>query len=571
VKPEAPTIPARRFTGATLAGIHNPARIFTTLGGLAAPVPSLAVRVTFIGHAGLHVETAGGTILCDPWFNPSFFGSWFPFPRNDDLDPAAIGSPDFLYVSHAHRDHLDLAWLRDHVDRSATVLLPEFGIDQLERELRQVGLRDFVRTRDRQPVDLNDSLRIAIISLAGPNIGPMGDSALLVGDPTATLINQNDAHPHEIGEIEGFERFDGHCLQHSGAIWYPMVYELEPEEAAELVETKRQRQLERALDFVDMVGATHVFPTAGPPCFLDDELFELNDFPDGPPSIFPDATYFLDALARHGHTGGHLVVPGSVAELSRDGCTVTHPSEEAVVVPFEDKRAYLGRYRDDMADAIAAERASWPTDRTDLLGTLKEWIEPLLAEAPRTRAGVGGAIGIDAGDERFLLDVPAGEVRTWGPDEAEPPFVFRIARPLLEAEVRRREPDWVNHLFLSCRFAANRDGPYNEFVYTFFKSLAPERMAYAERWYASHDSSDADIDWVVVDGWEVEPRCPHQRASLRRMGSVCGDVLTCGLHGWRFDLNTGECLDAQGVHLRVNGRVHAGDAGGPGEPPPDGW
>jgi UDP-MurNAc hydroxylase len=124
----------------------------------------------------------------------------------------------------------------------------------------------------------------------------------------------------------------------------------------------------------------------------------------------------------------------------------------------------------------------------------------------------------------------------------------------------------VNHLFLSCRFAANRDGPYNEFVYTFFKSLAPERMAYAERWYASHDSSDADIDWVVVDGWEVEPRCPHQRASLRRMGTVCDDVLTCGLHGWRFDLNTGQCLDAQGVHLRVKGRVKAPELEDPAGP-----
>jgi nitrite reductase/ring-hydroxylating ferredoxin subunit len=50
---------------------------------------------------------------------------------------------------------------------------------------------------------------------------------------------------------------------------------------------------------------------------------------------------------------------------------------------------------------------------------------------------------------------------------------------------------------------------------------------------------------------------------------VCGDVLTCGLHGWRFDLNTGQCLDAQGVHLRVKGRVDAPD---PGEPvPPEGW
>jgi len=46
------------------------------------------MRVTFLGHAGLFVETRGGSVLCDPWFTPAYFGSWFPFPRNDGLDPA---------------------------------------------------------------------------------------------------------------------------------------------------------------------------------------------------------------------------------------------------------------------------------------------------------------------------------------------------------------------------------------------------------------------------------------------------------------------------------------------------
>ena len=45
------------------------------------------VRITFLGHAGLFVETRHGSVLCDPWFTPAYFGSWFPFPRNDRLDP----------------------------------------------------------------------------------------------------------------------------------------------------------------------------------------------------------------------------------------------------------------------------------------------------------------------------------------------------------------------------------------------------------------------------------------------------------------------------------------------------
>ena len=43
------------------------------------------MRATSLGHAGILVETDGGSIVCDPWFLPAFLGSWFPFPRNDRL------------------------------------------------------------------------------------------------------------------------------------------------------------------------------------------------------------------------------------------------------------------------------------------------------------------------------------------------------------------------------------------------------------------------------------------------------------------------------------------------------
>ena len=92
------------------------------------------MRITFLGHVGFFVETRGGSVLCDPWFTPAYFGSWFPFPRNDGLDPERFSSPDYLYISHLHRDHFDPAWLAAHVDRRARVLLPEFGVPYLERE-----------------------------------------------------------------------------------------------------------------------------------------------------------------------------------------------------------------------------------------------------------------------------------------------------------------------------------------------------------------------------------------------------------------------------------------------------
>jgi UDP-MurNAc hydroxylase len=44
------------------------------------------MQITSLGQAGRHIQTSGGTISCDPWTNPAYFGSWFVFPDNSGLD-----------------------------------------------------------------------------------------------------------------------------------------------------------------------------------------------------------------------------------------------------------------------------------------------------------------------------------------------------------------------------------------------------------------------------------------------------------------------------------------------------
>ena len=60
------------------------------------------MQVTSVGHAGFRIDTKAGSILCDPWVNPAYFASWFPFPDNSELDWDALGDCDYLYVSHLH-------------------------------------------------------------------------------------------------------------------------------------------------------------------------------------------------------------------------------------------------------------------------------------------------------------------------------------------------------------------------------------------------------------------------------------------------------------------------------------
>jgi hypothetical protein len=92
-----------------------------------------------------------------------------------------------------------------------------------------------------------------------------------------------------------------------------MVYDM-PERAKQTFGIqKRQRQMDRSRQYIAQVGATWVIPSAGPPCFLDPELRQLNDDHGDPANIFPDQMVFLDQLRRNGHDHGLLMMPGSTA------------------------------------------------------------------------------------------------------------------------------------------------------------------------------------------------------------------------------------------------------------------
>src|SRR3954454_2886512 len=359
------------------------------------------MRATSVGHAGILLDTAAGSILCDPWFLPAFFGSWFVFPRNDQL-PAElrerIEHPTYLYVSHLHADHLDEPWLTDHVSRDTTVLLPGYPTREQERAMRSLGFTRFVRTRDGEPTQLGERLTIAIHVETSITDGPGGDSALVVDDGTAILVNQNDCRTTDLAALGRGGRVDLHWLQYSGAIWYPMVYDEPPARMRELVDAKVDSQLTRAMRYVESVDAAAVVPSAGPPVFLDPELFHLNVIRGDELSIFPDQRVFLDLLAANDRTG-ILAIPGTEIEVVEGRRTVTHPlPADEVAAIFTDKAAYLARYQSDCLPRIEELRAGWHTPTPELLTTLQAWWRPLLAMAPALRAGIGTNVLLRAGD-----------------------------------------------------------------------------------------------------------------------------------------------------------------------------
>ena len=141
-----------------------------------------------------------------------------------------------------------------------------------------------------------------------------------------------------------------------------------------LCEAKVESQFARAMRYVEAIGARAVVPSAGPPVFLDDELFHLNMIRGDELSIFPDQRAFLDRLERPAIRACWR----SPARRSRSRpvrSTITHPIPQADVdAIFDDKADYLERYRADWKGWLGELHASWNTPKTDLLATLKDLV-----------------------------------------------------------------------------------------------------------------------------------------------------------------------------------------------------
>ncbi|MGZ4765088.1 MAG: Rieske (2Fe-2S) protein [Ilumatobacteraceae bacterium] len=269
-------------------------------------------------------------------------------------------------------------------------------------------------------------------------------------------------------------------------------------------------------------------------------------------SIFPDQLSFISRLDAAGKSG-ILAIPGTAIEVTESSIDVSHPIPvEAVDEIFQHKADYLREYQADWMPWLTEMHRSWNPPSTDLLATLKAWWEPLLAMAPTLREGVGARCLLRAGDLEVIIDFPFGEVReSIGEDYS---FRFEIQRELVETVVAQGAVDWSNALFLSCRFRAWRAGPFNEFLYNFFKSLSPERMRRAEAEAIrrlDHNRDELAGEEVRIGDYLVQRLCPHRLADLAVFGEIDDDQLVCTLHGWRFDLETGRCFTADDRKLRI--------------------
>ena len=120
------------------------------------------MQITFLGHAGFAVETAGALVVMDPWLTErgAFDSGWMQLPRNHHLAPRVRelleSSPKerFLYVSHEHKDHFDPEFLATIAKRDFTVVIPRFRRAELRDVFEKYGCKRVIACEDQQEVPI---------------------------------------------------------------------------------------------------------------------------------------------------------------------------------------------------------------------------------------------------------------------------------------------------------------------------------------------------------------------------------------------------------------------------------
>ena len=273
------------------------------------------MRITFLGHAGCFVRDRVTARCCATrGSRPAYFGSWFPFPRNDGLDPGDVRAHPTTSTSRTCTAITSIpSGSPRHVHKQARVLLPEFGIDLLARELRSLGFHDFVRTRhgerDRPRRARRHDPRD---DLAGRRSARrLRDRARRRHRPRPQPERRPPRRPRRAARARPVRRAAAAVL---GRDLVPDRLRLpargegtsRPRRSA-IDEMERARALRRGGRRRARVPVRRaaVLPRPRP-------LPRSTTSTAIPANIFPDQTVFLDQLAAHGIDTRDLIVPGSI-------------------------------------------------------------------------------------------------------------------------------------------------------------------------------------------------------------------------------------------------------------------
>ena len=507
------------------------------------------MQIEFLGHAGFIIAHGKIRVACDPWLSPlgAFHASWFQFPCNHRLWEHDYRDLTAVVITHEHVDHLDADFLSQKLTLETPIVVPQYPSRNLWNKIRRACPNPIVEVKPETEHVLGDGLRLLFTSEESP---ANQDSAVTFLTREAVLINMNDARL-TLQQLQTLKdrvrgRVDALLTQCSGASWYPICYRYSDERMQALSSGKRIAKLEYAFQALEQMAPRMAVPYAGPPAFLEDSLFRFNNDVQGK-SIFPDQKKSYDWLRARGYAR-RLAIPLPGDRLFLPSGKFVPDEETRREFSFEKKEPYLKAYADRMRPAITAHLAGLPQPTVDLFEPFRAYFQRLgeMNEYFRERVDmnlrfvVQGSYGGD-----FLVKCTPRKLtveRTEGQSAQYTTYLDAIwLNQILHLNLA-----WEDFL-LSLRFSAERDPDvYNDHLLSWLKFADPQALTAVEIYEKTRTNTETIVVETPASRYRIAKYCPHAGASLEK-ALVEDSTITCLNHHYRFDLETGKCLNGNCV------------------------
>lgn len=503
------------------------------------------LTIEYFGQACVLVRSGDVGVLSDPWFSgPAHLGGWIPFPEwsvaEREAWRARADRATHVYVSHAHADHFDLAFLRSLAPKQ--ILVGEFRNQRFREALEALEPHHMVRhLRDGETIALGSDVTAAI-HLERPAFRT--NSMLLLGSPDGDVLDANDcgldsATLRAIARRRRPAVFLYTLNFLANGFPFPYLRRRDPDLHARIAAVRAQA----VASFRTALGILRPelgVAFAGPVTFAD----RVNQYLDD----HPEARDWRQAVAElSGDVPVIWPAPGGSIELRAGRVVRTDPGDWDALASSHPVR-YEGRGPDPYIDGPQP-------DRDAVLAAARRFaarraaLAALLPGTVSTRLYLSAAASLDAleadqADWHVAVELaPPGAAR--GAETLAAPYLQIASTPAILRAFLDGEAD-LDAMLLSGR-ARFRRAPdtFDPLLHNVLRfGDDPDCAAALVEWMTgAHVRTCAETITVTVDGHERRiPRlCPHEGESFEGV-PVEGGRLVCPRHKWVFDLASGQCL-----------------------------
>ena len=216
------------------------------------------MKIKYVGHACLYVETADRKIVIDPWFNgPAYQQQWHIFPK--PVDTSFVHDADCIVITHGHEDHLHADTLK-LFRRDIEILYPYQWKDSSLKFLQDLGFTNVKECLSYKPVQLTANTKITFVANSL-------DAIVSVEDGDEVMVDLNDAlnaHAKAIiklltaGLKKQWNRIDYLVCGLGGAGYFPNTVHLEGKNDWEIALLRERFLAHKFCELVQQFKPRHV-------------------------------------------------------------------------------------------------------------------------------------------------------------------------------------------------------------------------------------------------------------------------------------------------------------------------